>query len=87
MILILEDDGDREALLGGPDTLLPRLFGEGSRSTIWTSPGAYARDAVLPGLRAKVAALLAEAEDDVPHGSARASAYAQVLVLIDQGWR
>jgi hypothetical protein len=29
MILILEDDDDREALMGGPETLLPRLFGEG----------------------------------------------------------
>jgi hypothetical protein len=55
MILILEDDADREAWKRGPEGIFMRLFGRGQdddgSNIVWFSPEAYAEETVLSELR------------------------------------
>jgi hypothetical protein len=55
VILILEDDGDREAYQQGPLVLLDHM--RQGCCTVWISPEAYAKDVVLADLRARIEAL------------------------------
>jgi len=86
MILILEDDADREAYRYR-SPFDPAFYIPGVRlPTVWISPEAYAQEAVLADLRAKIYALRS------PVGAPstllwqpRNEAINAVLALIDEG--
>jgi hypothetical protein len=61
VILILEDDADREAWQRGPAHIFARIVNH--PSTVWISPEAYAQDVVLP----MVAAPLRISVQDLQH--------------------
>ena len=57
MILIMENDADREAFQRG-SPFRQEFFDDRMRApTVWISPETYAKDVVLAGLRPKVEAL------------------------------
>lgn len=71
MILIMEDDADREAFQQGSAAISTNLFAPqdveaGKHHTVWSSPQAYAEDVVLADVRKQVMAL-------APDGSGRIS--------------
>jgi len=57
MILILEDDADREAFQRGPSATFTHMFGDQEQHTVWISPDAYLKEIVVPELHRKLMAL------------------------------
>jgi hypothetical protein len=80
VILILEDDGDREAYQQGPLVLLDHM--RQGYCTVWISPEAYAEDVVLADLRTRAEDIPTVEVDGVKYlGMVR---YVDVLVLLGE---
>jgi hypothetical protein len=80
VILILEDDGDREAYQQGPLVFLDHM--RQGCCTVWISPGAYAEDVVLADLRKRAEDIPTVEVDGVKYlGMVR---YVDVLVLLGE---